>query len=273
MSEALRLLECQDASEYLSNRLSQKPKTAIITGTGLSGITSHMEVKEVIPYLDIPNMPTTSVSSHEPHIKLVEINGKPVVIFCGRFHYYEGYSMYEVVFPVRICQFMGIESIILTNAAGGLHKEYRTPEIVVISDHLYFLPDHPLRGLKDEEWGNRFPDLKSVYDLELRGRARSAFQNQGRVLKEGVYACMMGPSLETRAELHYLKSIGADLVGMSTIPEVLAAAQAGLRILALSVVTNIVDPDEPMDEVTLQDVIEVSKLSLEPLSEVIKATV
>lgn len=259
MSEASRWLECQDASEYLENRLTKIPEWAIVTGTGLSGIRSHFKVLDTIPYLDIPNMPSTTVSSHEPEVCLVDIEGTKALLFCGRFHHYEGRSMHEVTFAIRICQGLNISKIILTNAAGGLHQKYATPEIVTLSDHIYLLPDNPLRGLTMEEWGDRFPDPKFIYDLELRSKARSYLMDHNLPGREGIYACVTGPALETRAELRYLKTIGADLIGMSTVPEVLVAAQCRMKVLALSVVTNVVDPDQRMTEVELEDVIAISE--------------
>lgn len=270
MSEATRLLECQQASEYLSNRLSANPQMAIFCGTGLSAISEHFDVLEIIPYSDIPNMPSPSVSSHQPELRVLRSNNTVFLLFGGRFHHYEGRTMHEIVFPVRICQGLGIKTVIFTNAAGGLHSQYHPGEIVLIRDHINLLPDNPLRGLTLPEWGDRFPDPKSIYDLELRGKVRSHGLNKGIHIKEGVYACLSGPNLETRAELKHLKIIGADLVGMSTVPEILVAAQARMTIIGLSVVTNIVDPDAPMDEVTLEDVIAASQKAVPPLAEMIK---
>lgn len=270
MSESKRWQNCQEAGAFLNQILRHKPDLAIITGTGLSGIVSYFDLIQTIPYSDIPNMPKPSVSSHQPELYLVDINGKTVMIFGGRFHYYEGHSMYDVVFPVRIAQCMGIDQLIVTNAAGGLHSHYHPSEVVLVRDHIYMIPEHPLRGLTLSEWGNRFPDPKSIYDLAWRTKARDGALQRLTPMKEAVYACLQGPSLETPAELKLLKTVGADLVGMSSIPEVLAASQIPMRVAVLSVVTNIVDPDAPMDEVELQDVIDAANEALPILAQTIK---
>ena len=270
MSWQLDLLEkISLCASFLSKRFGSDIDYAIITGTGLSDIHTHFQELDHCPYRDIPSMPLPSVEGHAGVCRLLTNGSVKVLMFCGRSHYYEGFTMAEITFPVRVIAKMGIPKLILTNAAGSLHKTVSEGSLALISDHIYLLPEHPLRGIKMAEFGSQFPDPKDIYQNDLRAHILAIANEKNAKIEEGVYACLQGPSLETRAELKYLKAIGTDFVGMSTIPEVLVAIQCGLDIQVISVVTNVVDPSEHMNPVELQDVIEVSRRASERLGKLL----
>lgn len=236
--------QVEAAVSFLELRLPERPEILIQTGTGLGALAYALEERTILPYADIPGFPRATVTSHEGNLMFGRIRERRVALLQGRFHYYEGYSTREVAFGVRVLALLGVRAAIITNAAGGLNPAFRPGSIMVIRDHLYLLGENPLRGPNVDDWGPRFPDLSTPYAPELRDLAlRSASRLGLSGVEEGVYVCVPGPSLETPAETRHLCASGADAVGMSSIPEVIVALHAGLRVLGLSVVANVNDPD------------------------------
>lgn len=263
--------KAQEAANFIRNSLGESlPKTAIITGTGLSDISVEMTNSKVLYYKDIPNFPQGTVPSHKNQLIKGTLNEKEVLLLVGRFHYYEGFEMEEVCFSVRVLQQLGVEEIIFTNATGGLNPDFEAGEIIVVKDHIYLMPINPLRGDNDERIGPRFPDMSQVYDQNMRSKMKLSYNDLSINYKEGVYVCWQGPSLETPAEYKYLHTIGADLVGMSTIPEVIAAIHSGIKVMVLSVVTNVCFPPEKIMKTTIEDVINVANNSSPKLIKLIK---
>jgi purine-nucleoside phosphorylase len=226
-----------------------KPEVGIILGTGLGGLADEMTVEATVPYERIPGFPLSTVESHAGRLLLGRLGSRPVVAMQGRFHRYEGYQLADVAFPVRVMRALGARVLIVSNACGGMHPLWNAGDLVLLSDHINLLGDNPLIGANDERLGPRFPDMSSPYDPELRALARGVALEQGIVLREGVYVAVPGPSLETRAEYRMLRGIGADVVGMSTVPEVIVGVHAGLRAVGISIITDQCLPDalEPVD--------------------------
>jgi purine-nucleoside phosphorylase len=226
-----------------------EPEVGIILGTGLGGLAQEIEIKATISYEQIPGFPLSTVESHAGRLLLGGLGGRSVVAMQGRFHRYEGYPLGEVTFPVRVMHALGARVLVVSNACGGMNPLWNPGELVLISDHINLLGDNPLIGFNDERLGPRFPDMSAPYDPELRALARAVALGRGIVLREGVYVAVPGPNLETRAEYRMLRSIGADVVGMSTVPEVIVAAHAGLRTVGISIITDQCLPDalEPAD--------------------------
>lgn len=237
--------QVEAAAEFIGRRYSQKPVIGVLTGTGLGASVQSFDLQTVVNYADIPHFPVSTVISHPGRLMAGSIAGRPAVVFQGRFHLYEGYAPREVVFPVRVLQVLGADHLIATNAAGGLNSHFSTGDIMLIRDHINLTGANPLAGPNDDSRGDRFPDMTRVYDSGLRQAAAAICRQHDIPFREGVYAGLLGPSLETPAEIRYLKTIGADAVGLSTVMEVIAAVHARMRILGLSVVTNINNPDNP----------------------------
>jgi len=236
--------QVEEAVAFLRGRLSVQPEVLIQLGTGLGELAAAMEDGCTIAYEDIPHFPRSTVTSHAGNLVCGTLAGKTVAILQGRFHYYEGYSAREVGFPIRVLSLLGVRTAIITNASGGLNTAWSPGTIMVFSDHLNLLGDNPLRGPNVDAWGPRFPDLSTPYDPILRQLAlQSARKLAMDEVVQGTYVCIPGPSLETPAETRLLKQSGADAVGMSSIPEVITALHGGLRVLGLSVVANINDPE------------------------------
>lgn len=231
------------AADVVRERTALRPDVAIILGTGLGGLTREIAVRVEIPYAELPGFPRPTVESHAGRLLLGTLAGRPVVAMQGRFHRYEGYDLERVTLPVRALRALGARTLIVSNACGGMHPLWNAGELVLLADHLNLLLDNPLIGPSDERIGPRFPDLSAPYDGALRALARSAALELGITLREGVYAAVPGPSLETRAEYRMLRALGADVVGMSTVPEVIAAVQGGMRVLGLSIITDLCLPD------------------------------
>ncbi len=231
------------AADVVRDRTTLRPEIAIILGTGLGGLTREIAVRAQIPYAELPGFPRPTVESHAGRLLLGTLAGRPVVAMQGRFHRYEGYDLQQVTLPVRALGALGARTLIVSNACGGMHPLWNAGDLVLLADHLNLLLDNPLIGPADERIGPRFPDLSAPYDGELRALARSAALELGITLREGVYAAVPGPSLETRAEYRMLRALGADVVGMSTVPEVIAAVQGGMRVLGLSLITDLCLPD------------------------------
>ncbi len=244
---------------------SGKPQVGLILGTGLGGLASQIEQEAVIPYGDIPGFPRSTVESHKGQLVCGKLAGKSIIAMEGRFHYYEGYSLAQVTFPVRVMKALGCESLIVTNAAGGMNPQYSLADIMVIEDHINLIPDNPLRGVNDDRLGPRFPDMSQPFSKELIKLARQTALELGIPTQQGVFVAVPGPNLETRAEYRWLRSMGADCVGMSTVPEVIVAAHAGLRVLGCSIVTDLCLPDN-LEPVELSKILEVAAKGGERLS-------
>ena len=239
----------QAATEVVRKRTALQPLFGIILGTGLGGLAEEIAVEATVPYQEIPGFPLSTVESHAGRLLLGRLASRPVVAMQGRFHRYEGYGLGEVTFPVRVMRALGARFLIVSNACGGMNPLWSPGDLVLLSDHINLLGDNPLIGPNDEKLGPRFPDMSAPYDPELRGVARAAALELGITLREGVYVAVPGPNLETRAEYRMLRGMGADVVGMSTVPEVIVAAHAGLRTVGISIITDQCLPDalEPAD--------------------------
>lgn len=247
--------QAEEAAAFLRARLPLQPEVLIQLGTGLGGLAVAMTEEVTIPYAEIPHFPSSTVISHAGNVVCGKLAGKPTAILQGRFHYYEGYSAREVGFPVRVLSLLGVKTAIITNAAGGLNPAWQAGAIMICSDHLNLLPDNPLRGPNVDEWGPRFPDLSQPYSLELRSLAEQAARRLGlSEVCSGTYVCIPGPSLETPAETRMLRLLGADAVGMSSVPEVLTALHGGLRVLGLSVIANVNNPDK-LAPILIKDIV------------------
>ncbi len=242
-----------ETADYLLRKTTCRPLTGIVLGTGLGGLVKDIDITEKIPYAEIPNFPVTTVEGHNGNLIFGQLAGKPVVAMEGRFHYYEGYPMVDTVFPLRVLKLMGIRQAFLSNAAGGINPDFEVGDLMMIRDHINFFPESPLRGHNIDQLGTRFPDMSEPYDRKLMDLARTVAGSLGINLREGVYLGNPGPSFETPAEYTHYRLIGADAIGMSTIPEVLAARHMGLPVFAVSVVTNVAIPGK-FTENTHQDV-------------------
>jgi purine-nucleoside phosphorylase len=239
----------QETEKFLRSKISATPEFGIILGTGLGRLADAIQKDVVIPYETIPHFPVSTVETHAGKLIFGTLAGKKVVAMQGRFHYYEGYSMQQIVFPVRVMKFLGVKTLVVSNACGGINPLFPPGTIMAITDHINLLGDNPLIGPNDNRIGPRFPDMSEPYSKRLLDLVNKiAIDNKIRI-ERGVYASMSGPSLETRAEYRMLKTIGADVIGMSTVPEVIAAVHAGLEVLGLSVITDSCLPDalEPAD--------------------------
>jgi purine-nucleoside phosphorylase len=232
----------EEAAEHVRGRTSYQPRIGLILGSGLNPLAEEMEAADVIPYGDVPQFPRPSVEGHRGQLVLGKLDDTPVMVMQGRVHFYEGYPIQQVVFPVRVMQLMGIETLIVTNAAGGLNPSFRAGDLMLINDHINLMGmtgNNPLFGPNDPALGPRFPDMSRAYDPDLRSIAREVAQAEGLPLQEGVYAALAGPSFETPAEIRFLRNIGADAVGMSTAPEVVVARHGGIRVLGVSGISNV----------------------------------
>jgi purine-nucleoside phosphorylase len=237
------------AADVVRKRSQVRPDVGIILGTGLGGLADEIEGAVSIPYQEIPGFPLSTVESHAGRLLVGRIGSRAVVAMQGRFHRYEGYDLADVTFPVRVLRALGVTTLIVSNACGGMNPLWAPGDLVLLSDHINLLGDNPLVGLNDERLGPRFPDMSDPYDSELRALARAAALELGLILREGVYVAVPGPSLETRAEYRMLRTLGADVVGMSTVPEIIVAAHSGMRALGIAIITDQCLPDalEPAD--------------------------
>lgn len=235
--------EIQEATSFLRQHWSQTPAVGLILGTGLGGLARQIRAEAEIPYGSIPHFPKSTAPSHAGKLLCGTLEGVPVMAMEGRFHYYEGYSLRQVTFPIRVMKAMGAKFLFLTSAVGGMNPQYSLADLIVIEDHINLMPDNPLRGINDDRLGPRFPDMSQPYDRELVETARKTALQLGISAHKGVLVAVPGPNLETRAEYRMLRQMGADIVGMSTVPECIAAVHAGLRTVAFSIVTDMCLPD------------------------------
>jgi purine-nucleoside phosphorylase len=248
---------------FLKEKTNRKPSVVIILGTGLGGLVDSIEVDSLLPYEQIPHFPRSTVEGHQGNLIFGKLSGKNVAVLQGRFDYYEGYSTRELTFPLRTLSLLGAENLVVTNAAGGLNTGFSPGTIMVIDDHLNFIGENPLRGENVDAWGPRFPDLSEPYDKKLIDITIQCAENLNLTnVTTGIYAAIPGPSLETPAETKFLRSAGADAVGMSSVPEVIVAKHAGMKVLGLSAVANVNDPDN-FTPILLDDIIKAAR-EIEP---------
>jgi purine-nucleoside phosphorylase len=251
------LTQFKESVAFIKTRTSVEPTIGIILGTGLGGLVKEINVIDEIPYQDIPNFPVSTVESHSGKLIFGELGGKKVVAMQGRFHFYEGYDMKQVTFPVRVMKLLGIERLFVSNASGGVNPDFIVGEIMIQNDHINLFPAHPLIGKNFDELGPRFPDMSEPYDADMIALAQKiAAENDIRVAV-GTYAGLTGPTLETPAEYAYVRAIGADAVGMSTVPEVIVARHMDIPCFAISIITDLGVPGK-IQKVSVQDVIEVA---------------
>lgn len=241
--------QIHDATKFIREVYAGKPTIGIILGTGLGGLAGQMKVETTIAYETIPHFPTSTLEGHAGELIGGTLSNKPVLALSGRFHIYEGCSLREATFPVRVAKALGVETLIVSNAAGGLNPQYRAGDLMLIDDHINFMGDNPLIGHNDDTLGPRFPDMCEPYSRKLIDLAESIAMAKGIKLHRGVYLACPGPSLETRAEYRFMRQMGADAVGMSTVPEVIVAVHAGLKVLGFSAITDECFPDslKPVD--------------------------
>lgn len=227
-----------ETAEFIKKSVTLLPDTAIILGTGLGELVNHIATDVVIPYETIPNFPVSTVEGHSGKLIFGELNGVYIMAMQGRFHYYEGYDMQQVTFPVRVMQALGIKNLFLSNASGGMNPDFKVGDLMFITDHINCFPEHPLRGRNDERLGVRFPDMSEVYSKRFITIAEGVARECGIKYKKGVYVGTQGPTFETPAEYNYFRVIGGDAVGMSTVPEVIVAKHAGIEVFGISVITD-----------------------------------
>ena len=253
-------------------RFNKPVDAAIILGTGLGALADEIQVETIIDYSDLPNFPLSTVESHKGRLLCGTLAGRTVVAMQGRFHRYEGYSLLQVTYPVRVLRALGAETLIVSNACGGMHPLWSAGDLMLIADHINLLGDNPLIGPNDDALGPRFPDMSEPYDASLRVIAREVAVANGITLREGIYAAVQGPNLETRAEYRFLRAVGADVVGMSTVPEVIVARHGGMRVLGLSIITDQCLPDA-LESASLEQIIKVARNAEPKLSAVVKGVV
>ena len=260
------------AVEYIKGITEIKPETGIILGTGLGGLINHIEQVNSINYNDIPGFSSSTVESHSGKLVFGTLGGKNIIAMQGRFHYYEGYNMKEITFPVRVMKFLGIKQLLVSNASGGLNPDFSTGDLMIICDHINLFPENPLRGVNLNEFGARFPDMNECYSAELITLAEKLSSGLNMKLKKGIYLGLQGPSLETPAEYKMLRSIGADAVGMSTIPEIIVARQMEIKCFAISVIANLGIPGKIM-KVNIDDIVKEAQKAETKLSSLFKAMI
>jgi purine-nucleoside phosphorylase len=251
------LAQFNQSVEFIKSKTAVEPTIGIILGTGLGGLVKEIKVLDEIPYQDIPNFPVSTVESHSGKLIFGELGGKKVVAMQGRFHYYEGYNMQQVTFPVRVMKLLGIQRLFVSNASGGVNPDFEVGEIMIQNDHINLFPAHPLIGKNIDELGPRFPDMSEPYDHKMIALAQEIAAENNIKVSLGSYAGLTGPTLETPAEYKYVRAIGADAVGMSTVPEVIVARHMDIPCFAISIITDLGVPGK-IHKVSLQDVIDVA---------------
>jgi purine-nucleoside phosphorylase len=259
-------------TRFLEEKGFTGASTAIVLGTGLGSFIDRVEVIQQISYNEIPHFPTSTVESHKGKLILANVDNKKILVMQGRFHYYEGYSMQQITFPVRVFKALGVTNLLLSNASGGMNPEYKKGDLVLLTDHINLQPENPLRGVNEPGLGPRFPDMSQPYDIRLNKIFIKTALDLSVPLKQGVYVAVPGPNLETRAEYRFLRVIGADMVGMSTVPEVIVASQIGLSCAAVSVITDECDPDN-LQPVNIEEIIAVAAKADQKLSTVFKSVI
>ncbi len=256
------LEKIKESASFIAEKAGELPKVGIILGTGLGDIVNQMEVSLSIPYADIPNFPLSTVEGHSGKLIFGRLAGRYVVAMQGRFHYYEGYDMKQVTFPVRVMRQLGVETLFVSNAAGGMNKEFHVGDVMIITDHINLFPENPLRGKNYNELGTRFPAMTEAYSARLIAEADRIADASGLRLMHGVYVGTPGPTFETPAEYEYFRVIGGDAVGMSTVPEVIVANHAGMKVFGLSVITDLGGKD--IKEVPTHEEVQKAALTAQP---------
>jgi len=265
--EQARIQRAETVS-FIKERLPINPEYLLILGTGLGELAENMTINLELPYKDIPHFPVSTVESHTGKLLMGYLGGKPVMAMQGRFHYYEGYSMNQIVFPIRVAKMLGIQTLLVSNACGGLNPNFERGDIMLINDHINFLGDNPLIGANDPDLGPRFPDMSQPYTKHLLVTANQVALDAGIKIHQGVYLAVSGPMLETKAEYRYMRQLGADAVGMSTVPEVIAAVHMGMKVLGVSVITDECFPDS-LKPVSLDDVLNAAAMAKPQLTRIV----
>ncbi len=261
----------KETAAFLKEKGVVNPRVGVVLGTGLNALADQITITHRLSYADIPHFPQSTVSFHKGQLLFGNIGTVPVVAMQGRFHYYEGYSMQQITFPVRVMKELGIDTLLLSNAAGGMNPAYRKGDLIIVDDHINLLPDNPLRGLGDA-FGNRFTDMSQPYSRHLQVLLQQAFERESVAVHIGTYVAVMGPNLETRAEYRWLRSTGADMVGMSTVPEVIVANQSGIACAAVSVITDECDP-ENLKPINIEEIIRIAGEADLKLAQILKRTI
>jgi purine-nucleoside phosphorylase len=269
-SNPLQLARIQraEAVTFIKERLPIDPEYLLILGTGLGQLAEEMTVELELPYEEIPHFPVSTVESHAGKLLIGYLGGKSIMAMQGRFHYYEGYSMNQIAFPVRVAKMLGIQTLLVSNACGGLNPNFERGDIMLINDHINFLGDNPLIGPNDPDLGPRFPDMSQPYTERLLATAEQVALDAGINMHQGVYLAVSGPMMETKAEYRYMRQLGADVVGMSTVPEVIAAVHMSMEVLGISVITDECFPDA-LEPVSLDDVLEAAAMAEPQLTRVV----
>lgn len=274
MSNYLSRAHIEEAATAVSHQTNYHPTIGLVLGSGLNTLADSLEDAQIIPYDQIPHWPISTVPGHSGRLVIGKLEGKIIIAQQGRAHFYEGYPLHQIVLPVRVMHLLGVRTLVVTNAAGGINATFRPGDLMLIKDHLNMVGiagNNPLRGPNDDQFGPRFPNMIGAYDPELRRLAQETAAANGFSLQKGVYACVAGPSFETPAELRFLRTIGADAVGMSTVPSVIVARHAGMRVLAISSITNMAVPDpKPGTELTHDEVLETGKKIIPRLSALLR---
>ncbi|MEN9487754.1 MAG: hypothetical protein RL494_19 [Bacteroidota bacterium] len=250
--------QVQETVDFITNKTNFSPEYGIILGSGLGNFTDDINVEYILPYTEIPNFPVSTVEGHKGALVFGTIGGKKVVAMQGRFHFYEGYDMKQVTFPVRVMKHLGVEKLVVSNASGGVNPNYKVGSIIIIKDHINMMPEHPLRGKNDERFGPRFVNMSEPYSRKMMVKAKEIASDLGITVYDGVYLGLQGPTFETLAEYKMVKAIGADCVGMSTVPEVIVARHMEMECFGLSVITDMGD-EESIDTITHAEVLEAAK--------------
>ena len=266
------ITKINEAVAFIQNLYATKPAVGIVLGSGLGSFTAEMTIEKEIPYSAIPHFPVSTVEGHSGKLIFGTLGGKQVVAMAGRFHYYEGYTPEEVVFPIRVMKFLGISSIFISNAAGGMNLNFKVGDIMIIKDHISFLAVNPLLGKNHDELGPRFPDMSEPYSKQFIAQAKTIAQAANIELQEGVYCGVTGPTFETRAEYKMLHIMGGDAVGMSTVQEVIVAVHMGLTVFALSVITDLGIREEE-NKITHAEVLEAAQAAEPKMTHIFKALI
>ena len=261
-----------EATAYIKNIIGGEPQAGIVLGSGLGSFIDEIKVEKEIAYGDIPHFPISTVEGHSGKLIYGELSGKKVLAMAGRFHFYEGYAPHEVVFPIRVMKYLGIKTLLLSNAAGGTNPDFKVGDLMIITDHISFFIANPLIGKNDKELGTRFPDMTEPYKKDLVEKAKAIALKAGYDIKQGVYIAVTGPTFETKAEYKMVRALGADAVGMSTVQEVITAVHMGLPVLAISVITDIGIREEA-NVITHEEVLEAAKNAEPKLSHIFKELV
>jgi purine-nucleoside phosphorylase len=251
------LEKIKEASNYIKSQGADQPVIGIVLGTGLGNLATQIDAEKVIEYGNIPHFPVSTVESHSGKLIYGTLSGKKVLAMQGRFHYYEGYSGAEITFPIRVMKELGVQKLLISNAAGTVNPDFKKGSLMLIDDHINMISDNPLRGINHDELGPRFPDMSQPYDAEMNAQLKEIAKETGVTLHEGVYTPVAGPNLETRAEYRYLRRVGSDAIGMSTVPEVIVANHMGLPCVAISVLTDECDPDN-LKPVSIAEILEIA---------------